>query len=42
MEDHKQKNNIERMDSFINWMENKVKNIHIITDDMFITILEKI
>lgn len=38
----KNKNRIDRMNSFLNWMENTIQNIHKITDDSFITILEKI
>lgn len=30
-----------RMQSFINWMNNKVKTIHVITNQEFVNILDK-
>lgn len=35
------KSKIDRMESFLDWMNNKVKSIHKITNQQFVNILEK-
>ena len=35
------KSKIERMESFLDWMNNKVKSIHTITNQQFVNILKK-